>query len=241
MNSRRFSYIAIWMAIFIILSGIYGFSYAGYNGYIDGRKIQLIEGYIVHVSDSGITIYTREFNRSVSAEGNWIYIGEGVGRANWTTIKDFIPRGRAKILVLNTFGEETSDAILLALKTEHLIMVRIGLMRRAVKVHRYSFDYQSLYGKIVKVGENYIILKRGEIKILVVIPEDSIWFRAGSGKDRWINYREVFSEGDILRIFFHDRVVFKDRFAKFTGLKVVIWGYSGAIIDLTNGETLVRV
>jgi len=45
---------------------------------------------------------------------------------------------------------------------------------------------------------------------------------------------------DIIRFFCHNVLIMKQEFAERFGINAIIWGYSGAIIDLTSGGHFVE-
>ena len=83
-----------------------------------------------------------------------------------------------------------------------------------------------------------MILERDGHRVIALA--NGKWIEAGEEEVTWADVRDEFKPGDQIRLFYHDIAVFNEKFENLTGIKALIWSYSGAILDLTSGTTLSR-
>jgi len=204
-------------------------------------KVKLFEGTITAITDTAITVEAEEFSGNLIAIGKWIYVYEGViGIAEWARVKNYVEEGRALIAMASiTKGNKTLD-VLLGLKQENLVLVRPILIRYYTEKHYHTKAYIGIYGKIVSKGGNFLLIENKGIRGLVVVDAESTWYKAGYGLVTWKDVADEFKVGDLIRIFCHNVLILKEEFAERFGFNAVIWGYSGAIIDLTSGTAISR-
>jgi len=243
MSTKRIFLMSI--ALMLVFSGLI-FTFTTADNNVNGgqrysrSRIGVFQVIITNVSDIGIEVTSSNYNGTLLAKGPWLYISDRIGKGFWDSVKDMVQEEEAKVLVVVFERNGTRIPVLAALKQDDLILVRPHLVRRSVAGERHTRTYQSLYARVVRVGENYMVIEREGHKILMRIPENSTWFVAGGEVKTWAELKENFSEGDVIRVFYHNIVVFRSGFEEFTELKGFLWGYSGAIIDLSNGFTITR-
>ena len=104
--------------------------------------------------------------------------------------------------------------------------------------HRHTKTYMGPRGELVEKGKNYMILEKDGRR--VIASTRGKWIKAGGGEVTWSDVADEFHVGDTVRLFCHNILAMRKEFSDVFGIDVFIWGYSGAIIDLTSGTALSR-
>ncbi|MCD6536245.1 MAG: hypothetical protein J7K49_04350 [Thaumarchaeota archaeon] len=222
------------IAAILLISSVYAFEVK-----VDADKPIFLTASITSMDNSTITV-TTESGESMKlfAAGRWILISNEVKRLAWTEARSYLQSGDALIVMTTLSKGNVSKNVILGVKQNDVILLRPLLIRHYVKAHRHAATYLSFRGTLADKGENYMILERDGAKILAVTNGD--WIKAGGGEVTWKDVSNEFQPGDEIRLFYHSLIVMKGEFAENFGINGFIWGYSGAIIDLTSGTTLSR-
>ncbi len=222
------------IAVILLISSAYAFEVK-----VNAEKPTFLTASINSIDNSTITV-TTESGESMElfAAGKWILISDEVERLAWTEARSYLEKGNALIVMTTLSKGNVSKNVLLGVKQNDIILVRPILIKHYVKAHRHAATYLSFRGTLADKGENYMILERGGAKILAITNGD--WIKAGGGEVTWKDVSNEFQPGDEIRLFYHNLVIMKSEFAENFGINGFIWGYSGAIIDLTSGTTLSR-
>ena len=203
-------------------------------------KVKVFNATIVNITDTYIYVESEAYTGKLIAKGKWIYIANAFGRGNWAEVKDLVNKGEALIIMASIHRKNKTYHILLGLKEDSVILIRPILMRHMTQKHLHTKTYMGVYATILDNKDNYMIVNRSGHKILVLINPESRWYKAGYGVVTWSEVRSEFKSGDMIRIFCHNILIIKEGYAKYLGFKALIWGYSGAIIDLTSGTAITR-
>ncbi|MHC1629007.1 MAG: hypothetical protein ACXQTI_09285 [Candidatus Nezhaarchaeales archaeon] len=201
--------------------------------------INVLNATIIEIGNSTITVESNQFSGELIAIGRWIMLSKNeVGIRCWLEAKNSIEEGEAVIVMATVSrGNKTID-VLMGLKQDDVVLVRPILMKHAViKVRHGTFEFSCKL--IDKMGPLLVIEKR-EIRALVLVNPESKWYKAGYGDVLWKDVIDEFNIGDALWLCTHNIAVLRDDFSKIFGFKAVIWGFSGAIIDLTSGVAVAK-
>ena len=222
------------IAAILLISSVYAFEVK-----VNADKPIFLTASITSIDNSTITV-TTESGESMKlfAAGRWILISNEVKRLAWTEARSYLQSGDALIVMTTLSKGNVSKNVILGVKQNDVILLRPLLIRHYVKAHRHAATYLSFRGILADKGENYMILERDGAKILAVTNGE--WIKAGGGEVTWKDVSNEFQPGDEIRLFYHSLIVMKGEFAENFGINGFIWGYSGAIIDLTSGTTLSR-
>ena len=222
------------IAMILLISSVYAFEVK-----VNADKPIFLSAAITSIDNSTITI-TTESGESMKlfAAGRWIMISDEVKRLPWTEAESYLDQGDVLIAMTSISKGNVSRNLLLGVKQDDVILLRPILIKHYVKAHRHAATYLSFRGTLADKGENYMILERDGAKILAITNGD--WIKAGGGEVTWKDVSNEFQPGDEIRLFYHNLVVMKSEFTENFGINGFIWGYSGAIIDLTSGTTLSR-
>ncbi|MCD6125624.1 MAG: hypothetical protein J7J19_01290 [Thaumarchaeota archaeon] len=204
------------------------------------KKLDVLETVITSVDNSSITIVGDGGEEiRLLAMGRWLIISEEIiPNTNWADAMSYVENGEATVVMgVVTRGNETHH-ICLGLKQGELIMFRPILLRIYAAGHRHTKTYMGPRGELVAKGENYMILERDSRRVIAVT--GGRWIKAGGGEVTWSNVADEFHVGDTVRLFCHNILVMRKEFSDVFGIDAFIWGYSGAIIDLTSGAALSR-
>ncbi len=201
--------------------------------------INALNATIIEIGNSTITVGSNQFSGKLITIGKWIMLSKDeVGIRCWLEAKNSIEEGEA-VMVMATVsrGNKTID-VLMGLKQNDVILVRPILMKHAVvKAKHGTFEFSCKLTD--KRGPLLMIEKRG-IKALVLVNPESKWYKAGYGDVLWKDVIDEFNVGDTLWLCTHNIAVLRDDFSKIFGFKAIIWGFSGAIIDLTSGVAVAK-
>jgi len=202
------------------------------------RGLAVFNATITSVTESSVVVESEEYSGELMAEGRWLIIVDSVKLCNWSEARGYVDEGGALIVMaVMEKGNETAH-VLLGLRQEDIMLFRPILLRHAVHKRHHTRTYMSVRGVIASKGENFILLERGKAKALAIVKGK--WLKAGDGEVEWSDVESEFRVGDVVRIFCHNVLVLKPWFARAFNIRAVVWGYSGAIIDLTSGTTLSR-
>lgn len=206
----------------------------------DLRKAITVEEVVVtSINNSTITILEESgAEMKLLAKGIWVVIADRAERLPWIEAMNLVREGKAKAIILTRNAENGTKGILLGLKQDETVFFRPILAKTCARGHRRASIYLSFRGEVEKIGENYMILKRRNQIILALTRGN--WTKAGDGEVGWRDVSSEFNQEDEVRLFYHNLVVMNNLFAENLGIRGFIWGYSGAIIDLTSGTTLSR-
>lgn len=194
---------------------------------------------IVSMDNATITIESEEYSGSLISKGKWIALtSDDAELCKWLEASTLIEMGNATIAMATLSKDNKTINVLLGLKQGDLILIRPKIIKRAIaKAKHGTFEFTC---KLVgKVGPFLVVEKKG-IRALVLVDPDGKWYKAGYGAVTW---REVVNElnvGDALWLCTHNIAILKKGFAEVLGVRALIWGFSGAIIDLTNGIAIAK-
>ena len=222
------------IAVILLISNVYALEIK-----VNAEKPTFLHVTVDSIDNSTITV-VNESGESIKlfAKGRWILISEEVRVMPWIEAMNYVEGGDA-LIVMTTLGKgNVTRDILLGIKQGDVILVRPSLLRHCVKGHRHSSTYLSFRGEVTDTGENYMMLERNGNAVLALANGE--WVKAGGEVVTWNDVSDEFRPGDEVRLFYHNLLVMNDDFAENFGIRGFIWGYSGAIIDLTSGTTLSR-
>lgn len=204
-------------------------------------SVRIFNGTITSITSSNITIESDVFSGTLSTNGSWIYIDrEIIKRGEWGGVYGQLSEGDAFIAMLSIEKDGRSLGILLGLKQNDILVFRTRILNHYTSRWMHTRNYFGIYGKIVYKGENYIAINKDGRKILVIVGQETEWYKAGYGVVKWSEVRDEFNEGDTVRIFYHNILILDNRLAEYLGFKAILWGYSGSIIDLDSGTALMK-
>ena len=246
LSCKKVALITVMAAVLLItsISGIYalnGIQDSQERGSVnDVRKAIVAEKIVItSINNSTITIL-RESGEEMKllAKGIWMVISDKAEELPWIEAMSYVKEGEAQAIVIAKKMGNESKGVLLGLKQDEITLFRPMLAKACIKKHKHTPIYLSFRGEVEKIGENYMILRRGDQRILAITRGN--WTKAGSGEVEWKDVSSEFNQGDQVRLFYHNLVAMNNLFAENLGIRGFIWGYSGAIIDLTTGTTLSR-
>ena len=197
---------------------------------------ELLEASVTSVGDSSITVAMNGEEVELLTGGRWLLLGEYANKTSWIDAMNHVERGDALVAVLTIRGENATNRVLLGLKQGDLFLFRARFLERSVKKHLRTRVYMGVRGEIAEKYGNYFVIDRGGLRAYVFV--GGSWRKAGDGEVSWSDVSEEFRIGDEVRIFCHNIAVMNDKFADSFGIKAFIWGYSGAIMDLTSGAAI---
>jgi len=203
------------------------------------NKVKVFNGTITSVANNTIVVSSVEFSGELIAKGRWFLVAEEeVGVRYWVRVKEHLEKGEALIVMISINRDNETFNILLGLKQGGTFFIRPILVKYSTyKWRRGTFEFTCKL--IEKRGYSFIVEKRG-FKALVIINPDGKWYKAGQGEVLWRDVVNEFNVGDTLWLCTHNVLIFKKEFAKNFGVNAIIWGFSGAIIDLNTGTALAK-
>ena len=202
------------------------------------RRAAFEEAQVTSVSSESITAVIDGSPVELRAGGRWLLIANGVLRkANWSEVAGLIGEGVATLAFIE--GGEGSTYVLLGLKQGDLFAFKPALLKLCARRWLHARIYLSVKARIVDKGSNYLVLERKGHRALAFI--DGRWLKAGVGEVEWSQVNDEFKVGDEVRVFCHNVLLMNQGFEEAFDLVGFIWGYSGAIIDLSSGTALSRL
>ena len=203
------------------------------------EKIIVDDAVIKSIDNSTVTAIISGSEIDLFAKGRWVVISDEIETLPWIEAMKYVESGDAVVAMATvTKGNQTGD-VLLGVKQGDLILVRPILLKHCAKHHKHASSYLSFRGTLIETKENYMILERDGHRVIALA--NGKWIEAGGEEEvTWADVRDEFKPGDQIRLFYHDIAVFNEKFENLTGIKALIWSYSGAILDLTSGTTLSR-
>lgn len=206
-----------------------------------GKPIKIVEAVVVSTDNSNLIVMAGEETLELFAKGRWLVItNELIDRALWAGAKNYVVEGDALVAISSAKKEGETLNLVLGLAQGDTVLLRPILLKREAKRYVHTSNYVSVGGRIVDKGKNYLVIERSGFKGLVAIGSESKWVKAGGGEVTWSEASGEFEVGDDVRIFCHNVLIMKEEFAGNFGISAFVWGYSGAIINLTSGTTLSR-
>ena len=204
------------------------------------KSLDVLETKIVSINNSSITIVGEDGEEvSLSAIGKWIIISEEIIPAtNWTDAMNYVDEGEATVVMGTMARGNETHYICLGLKQGDVMMFKPILLKIYAAHYKHTKTYMGPRGELVDKGKNYMILERDGRK--VIASTRGKWIKAGGGEVTWSDVADEFHVGDTVRLFCHNILVMRKEFSDIFGIDAFIWGYSGAIIDLTSGVALSR-
>lgn len=203
----------------------------------DGAKsIEEYTATVAAVGPSTLTIEREGESIELLASGAWLAVTGEARKLNWSEAASYLKQGEALVIAASISRGNTTVNLLLGIKQGDLVLVRLAFLKRCAIKHLHTRTYMSVRGEIVEKGGNYLMLSRGNHTVLVIT--GGTWVKAGEGEVTWEQASASFNPGDTVRVFCHNILVLNEEFAKAFGFKAIVWGYSGAIINLTNGTAL---
>ncbi|RLF05673.1 MAG: hypothetical protein DRK00_03790 [Thermoprotei archaeon] len=199
-------------------------------------ELRVLNATVTSITPTGLMIEGVE--GELTARGKWIVVADAVRLCNWSVASGYIGEGHALMAMAAIEEGNSTRYVLLALKQGGVTLFRPLLLKHAALAHKHVRTYVSLRGELVSKGGNYMVLERAGRRVLALVR--GRWIKAGAGEVTWGDVQGDFKPGDEVRVFCHHVLVFKPWFSKIFGIDALIWGYSGAIIDLTSGTTISR-
>ena len=204
---------------------------------VKNMSIRTAEVTITSIGNSTIVVIENGEAIELSARGFWCMItSDFVNRTVWAKAKDYISEGDATVVIASiSRGGETRN-LMLGLKQGDVILIKPILLKLWAERHVHTNRYLSVKGQIAYKGGNYLLIERNGLKALAVV--GGKWVKAGAGNVTWEEVADEFKVGDTVRLFCHNILVMRQEFVEIFGINAFIWGYSGAIINLTSGTAL---
>jgi len=199
--------------------------------------VEIVDATITSIDNSTITLNINGETLELFAKGYWLIVtGEMVNKGFWKKAKNHVNMGDALVAYSTVVkGNETFN-VLVGLKQDENLLLRLAYLKHEAKVYKHTSNYLSVKGQIADKGNNYLIIEKNGLKALAFT--GGKWFKAGYGEVAWEEVSNEFNINDNVRIFCHNILIMNEDFAKTFGINGFIWGYSGAIINLSNGITL---
>ena len=204
------------------------------------KSLDVLETKIVSVDNSSITVIGEDDEEiSLLAKGKWIIISdEIIPKTEWIDAMSYVKESEAVVVMATiTRGNET-HYICLGLKQGEVMMFKPILLKVYAAGHKHTKTYMGPRGELVDKGKNYMILENDGRR--VIASTRGKWIKAGGGEVTWSDVADEFHVGDTVRLFCHNILAMRKEFSDVFGIDGFIWGYSGAIIDLTSGTALSR-
>ena len=200
---------------------------------------------VTEVGDSYVAVESDALSGKLVALGTWLYVhGAEAGRARWAEIKDRVSTGPAVAAVVEVERGDKRVLVLAGLRQgeigEGLLIVRPWLLRRCAERLLSTRHYLGIYANVTVSTSHYMLVETRAGAALAILQPGSKWYVAGRGEATWSEVAGEFRKGDLIRIFCHNVLILSDEFAEHMGFKALIWGYSGAIINLTTGTTVCK-
>ncbi|RLF14453.1 MAG: hypothetical protein DRJ97_06245 [Thermoprotei archaeon] len=201
-------------------------------------SVEFMEVRVASVDDQAVTVVKGGEALRLLVKGGWVAVTEErVERGPWAEVKGLVEEGPATVAVASV--GEGDEQLLLGLKQGDVALLSPALIRRCAERRVHTRLYMGVRGEVVHVGGNYLVVERDGRRALAIT--EGRWLKAGGGEVAWSEVADEFREGDVVRLFCHNVLIMEDEFAEAFGLNAFIWGYSGAIIDLTSGVALQRI
>ena len=204
------------------------------------KSLDVLETKIVSVDNSSITVIGESGEEiSLLAKGKWIIISdEIIPKTEWIDAMSYVKESEAVVVMATiTRGNET-HYICLGLKQGEVMMFKPILLKVYAAGHKHTKTYMGPRGELVDKGKNYMILENDGRRVIALT--NGKWIKAGGGEVTWSDVADEFHVGDTVRLFCHNILAMRKEFSDIFGIDGFIWGYSGAIIDLTSGTALSR-
>ncbi len=199
-------------------------------------EIDKLEVEIVSVSDTSIIVTTEDGSSlELLAKGRWIVIDDRLVFRRWANASRYVREGEAIVLVSTIERGNESVNIVLGIRQDGTTLFRPILLKVCAKGYRHTGMYMSVRGELVEKGGNYMVLERNGHKLLASVRGE--WIKAGE-RVKWEDVSSEFNVGDEVRLFCHNILIMNEEFSETFGISGFIWGYSGAILDLTSGVAL---
>ena len=200
-------------------------------------EIEKYETTIASIANSTITVTKGGEAIELLAKGRWFLVTDELVRlVPWSEAASYIEEGYALVVAVTASRANKTVDVLLGLKQGDVALFRPILLRYWAKRHVHTKSYVSVRGQIAHKGSDYFTIEREGRRGLVVVRGE--WLRAGGGEVTWEEVADEFRIGDTVRIFCHNVLIMSEDFAETFDIGAFIWGYSGAIIDLTSGVTI---
>ena len=235
---RKWIGIVSLIVVAVVIASVSG-AYALEKADVDRSSVIFENVVITSVDNSTITVVGGSGEvLELFARGGWIVISDRVERLPWNETMNYVGADEAVIARATVTRGNFTGSVLLGLRQGDLLLLRPIFLKHCVKAHRHTSTYMSFRATLADKGENYMTLEREGHKVIALTKGE--WIKAGGATVTWGDVSDEFMPGDEIRLFYHNIVVMNDEFEENFGIKGFIWGYSGAIIDLTTGITLSR-
>lgn len=161
-----------------------------------------------------------------------------VGVYYWTRVKEYVEEDSALIVMVSISKGNKTFNVLLGLRQGGVFIIRPILIKRSV--HKWKHGTFEFTCKLIgKRGYSLMVEKRG-FRALVLINPEGKWYKAGYGEVSWKDVMNEFNVGDSLWLCTHNILILRKRFAEVFEISAIIWGFSGAIINLDTGVALAK-
>ena len=203
------------------------------------NKIKVFNGTVTSITNTSIAVRSGEFSGELIAVGKWLLVARSdVGVYHWAKTMEYVREGDSVIVMASlSKGNETIN-LLLGLRQGDTFLARLALVKYSK--HEWKHGTFEFSCKLVEKRGYSLIIEKKEFKALVAINPNGKWYRAGQGEVLWKDVINEFNPGDMLWLCTHNILVFKTGFAEIFGINAIIWGFSGAIIDLDAGIALAK-
>lgn len=228
-------YVAIGLLAVLLAAAAVSMVVGSPTGRADAR-LEVFNATITSVTSTGIVVEGVE--GELVARGRWVVVADVVKLCNWSVASSYVGEGAALVAAVAVRRDNSTTYVLVALRQGDVALLRPLLLRRAALAHRHTRIYMSVKGVLTSKGGNYMVLERGGRRVLAVVRGE--WIKAGAGTVTWSDIQGEFRVGDEVRIFCHHVLLVRPRLSRILGFNAIVWGYSGAIIDLSSGTTLSR-
>jgi len=240
-DAKKFTVIMVIIAFLILLpislsAGIV--SSANATQTLKTESIEKIQATIISVDNYTIIVDVNGEIREFFARGRWLIIANEITKAFWIKAKEYVREGEALIITTSIIKEKETLNVLLGLKQDNTILIRPILLKYYVKRYMHTRTYMSVKGQIIDKKENYFLIEKEGFKGLVAV--GGTWLKSEE-EVTWDDVAEEFKIGDTVRVFCHNILIMNDEFAEIFGINAFIWGYSGAIADLTSGIVISKI
>ncbi|MCD6509396.1 MAG: hypothetical protein J7L11_03275 [Thermoprotei archaeon] len=199
------------------------------------RRIHTFEGVIATITNSTIAVIKNNITIRLIAKGRWVLITDSaVNITTWTNAMGYISEGNAVVVAVNVPRGNGTLRVLIGLKQNRTILMRPILIRHLIQ--RSIHDEKEFTCTLLAKGDKLILVEARGIRMLAVI--GGRWYKAGESETTWSNVSDEFRIGDRLWLCCERFLVLKPNFAN---LRIIVWGFSGAIIDIDSGTALLKV
>ncbi|RLE56053.1 MAG: hypothetical protein DRJ40_06495 [Thermoprotei archaeon] len=195
---------------------------------------------IIEITENYIVVTYGEQVLNLTTRGMWLAISSEniVSAIPWSKAMEYVREGQAVVEGVVVKGVNATRSILLALKQGSTVLLRLRYLRHLVK--KVVHDEKETTYRLLAKGDRFILVEKSirgrKVKFLAHV--GGRWYRAGYGFVNWTDVVDEFNIGDRLWMCAEGYAILRPNIA---GIRVIIFGFSGAIVDLNTGVALVKV